>query len=182
MKQMETAQNTGSRIIWLFGRPCSGKSTIGASLETILTAGEQPFYLIDADFLRSGLNSDLGYSMADRFENIRRAAEMAAFIARKGRATVVCAFITPLSEMRELAQVIARRNGIPISMVYIDTPLNECMLRDVKGHYHSARTGRIDHFTGISSPFEEPGPDSIRVSTLDTTPEECALAILSLIG
>jgi adenylylsulfate kinase-like enzyme len=173
---------SSGRIIWLFGRPCSGKSTIGKKLEEILTGEGRNFFLIDADFLRSGLNNDLGYSLTDRFENIRRAAEMAAFIALKGNASVVCAFITPLAEMRELAQVIASRNGIPIHLVYVDTPLSECMLRDVKGHYHSAKTGRMDHFTGISSPFEEPGAGEQRIPTLDTTPEECARRIISIIG
>jgi len=167
------------RVIWLYGRPCSGKTTIGNKLIELLSGEYHKVFFIDADYLRIGLNRDLGFSMDDRFENIRRAAEMATFIALKGDTTVICAFITPLKALRELAKSIADRNGVPFYPVYIDTPLEECIHRDVKGHYNSARHGTMVQFTGISSPFEEPEPDEIRISTFQVTPEECARIILS---
>lgn len=148
-----------------------------------MLAGTVPnVFFIDADFLRTGLNRDLGFSMDDRFENIRRAAKMASFIASQGDATVICTFITPIQALRELANSIAKRNEVPFFPFYIDTPLDECIHRDVKGHYHSARTGTMGQFTGISSPFEEPASDEFRITTLNTTPTECALRIFSAIG
>lgn len=168
-----------NRIIWLYGRPCSGKTTIGERLTALFSEEGEKVMFIDADFLRSGLNRDLGYSLEDRFENIRRASEMAAFIALKGEITVICAFITPLIGMRELAKSIADRNGVPFFPVYVDTPLEECMVRDVKGHYNSAKKGIMAHFTGVSSPFEEPAEDEIRISTLKNDPAECARMIIS---
>ena len=117
--------------------------------------------------------------MEDRYENIRRASEMASFIALKGNTTVICAFITPIKALRDLAASIAERNGVPFSPVFIDTPLDECVRRDVKGHYKSASKGLMVQFTGISSPFEEPSGDEIRISTLNLTPAECAQSVIS---
>jgi adenylyl-sulfate kinase len=167
------------RIIWLYGRPCSGKTTIAEELIEQLSGTDSPIFFIDADFLRTGLNRDLGFSMEDRCENIRRASEMASFIALKGNTTVICAFITPIKTLRDLAASVAERNGVPFFPVFIDTPLDECVHRDVKGHYKSASKGLMVQFTGISSPFEEPSGDEIRISTLNLTPAECARTLIS---
>ena len=133
---------------------------------------------IAADFLRTGLNRDLGFSMEDRHENIRRAAEMASFIALKGSTTVICAIIIPAKGLRDLAASIAERNGVPFFPVFIDTPLYECVRRDVKGHYKSASKGLMVQFTGISSTFEEPLENEMRIPMLNTIPAECAGMIL----
>ena len=167
------------RVIWLFGRPCSGKTTIAEQLIEQLSGTDRHVIFIDADFLRTGLNRDLGFSMEDRYENIRRAAEMASFIALKGNTMVICAFITPMKALRDLAASIAQRNGVPFYPIFIDTPLDECVRRDVKGHYKSASKGLMVQFTGISSPFEEPSGDEMRISTLNLTPAECAQMIIS---
>ncbi len=169
------------KVIWLYGRPCSGKTTIGLELTNLLTQNEQKSILIDGDDLRNGLNRDLGFTIDDRFENIRRAAEMASFIASKENTVVICTFITPLKELRTLAQTIAQQKNIPFTAVYVDTPLELCMLRDVKGHYRSAASGKIHQFTGVSSPFEVPDPNDSCLSTVNQSPTDCARKIIELI-
>lgn len=167
------------KIIWLYGRPCSGKTTLAAGLVKRLNERGIPHFFLDADELRATVNNDLGFGTEDRHENIRRAAEFACFIAKQKKATVVCALITPLSSLRELVKSVAEKYGLPLYLYFINTSVEECVRRDVKGHYKLAREGLLKSFTGISSSFEEPGPDDPALSTAKHSIDECVNQILA---
>jgi adenylyl-sulfate kinase len=169
-------------IIWLYGRPCSGKTTIGNELITLFDKFELPALHIDGDELRGGLNNDLGFNSNDRFENIRRAAEMASFLAVKKTLTVICTFVTPFIELRLLAKTIAQRNKVSFFEIYIDAPLEICIQRDVKGQYKFALAGQITEFTGITSPFEVPQDEFIAIDSVNQSPEECAMQIFRMVN
>ncbi len=141
------------RVIWLFGRPCAGKTTIGNRLAETLRNLNYPVITLDGDELRGTINRDLGFSADDRHENIRRSAEMARVLAKKG-IFVVCSFVTPTNKLRHLINEILP--DVPCELIFIDTSLEECKRRDTKGHYMQAQTGVINDFTGVGSPFEEP--------------------------
>ncbi|MGQ7870721.1 adenylyl-sulfate kinase [Sunxiuqinia sp. sy24] len=140
------------QVIWFFGRPCAGKTSLANSVKNEMLARGVKTISFDGDELRKGINKDLGFSIADRQENIRRAAELAALFARKGY-WVVCSFVTPTKEIREMVDQII---GRALLMVFVSTPLEVCMARDTKGHYKRAQAGELANFTGITSPFEEP--------------------------
>lgn len=131
--------------VWLFGLPCSGKTTLAEGL-----IGPNTIHL-DGDYLRDTLNSDLGFSKADRTENLRRAAGVAEAMNEQGF-DVVASFITPYRSQRELIAETVEN----VSFVYVNAPLGVCEERDVKGMYEQARKGEIEGFTGIDAPFEEP--------------------------
>ncbi|MFY9153928.1 MAG: adenylyl-sulfate kinase [Prolixibacteraceae bacterium] len=160
------------QIIWLFGRPCAGKTTISNRLAQSLKADGIPVITLDGDELRATINCDLGFSLEDRFENIRRASELARILSRKGY-FVVCSFVTPTKELRELVSTI--NNDAKLSLIYIKTSVEECIRRDVKGHYRKARMSAISDFTGISSPFDE--PDEINCETIETDDMTVAEAV-----
>jgi bifunctional enzyme CysN/CysC len=151
--------------VWLTGLPASGKSTLAAAAEAKLLAAGRSAYLLDGDNLRHGLNADLGFSMADRAENQRRLAHIAAILADSGQVVLVPA-ISPLEEHRELARQVTTAAGLSFFEVFMDTPIEDCERRDPKGLYAKARAGEITHFTGIDSPYQRPkDPD------LHLTPE-----------
>ncbi|MBW8333277.1 MAG: adenylyl-sulfate kinase [Prolixibacteraceae bacterium] len=141
------------QIIWLFGRPCAGKTTISNRLAESLKADGTPVITLDGDELRATINRDLGFSLEDRYENIRRACELARIFSLKNY-HVVCSFVTPTIELRDL--VLTINKDAKLSLIYIKASVEECIRRDVKGHYREARNRTISDFTGISSPFEEP--------------------------
>ncbi len=150
---------TFPRIIWLTGLSGSGKSTIAVLTEQLLTENGLRAYLLDGDNLRFGLNAGLGFSEEDRTENIRRIAEAARLIADSGCIAIVSA-ISPMKAMRDNARSIAEKAGVAFTEVYVDTPVEECARRDVKGLYAKAFAGEIKNFTGVSSPYEAPeSPD-----------------------
>lgn len=140
-------------VIWMTGLSGSGKSTLAYALEKKLHEDDFLTKVLDGDVLRNGLNSDLGFSAADRHENTRRTAEMAKQLASCG-IVVICSLITPTDKLRQLAEdIIGPEHFV---LYYISTPLEVCEKRDVKGHYKKARAGQIPQFTGISDVFEEP--------------------------
>lgn len=141
------------KVIWLYGRPCSGKSTLASSIAEGIKDKGISVITLDGDELRSGINCDLGYSLVDRHENIRRASETAKMLSEKGF-WVVCSFVTPTVELRELVRKI--NNELELHQIYIHASLDVCKKRDVKGHYFKAEIEQFSDFTGISSPFEEP--------------------------
>ena len=147
---------------WLFGLPCSGKTTLAEGL-----IGPKTVHL-DGDYLRDTLNSDLGFSKADRTENLRRAAGVARALNDQGF-DVVASFITPYRSQRELIAA----ELVDVSFVYVNAPLDVCEERDVKGMYEQARAGEIEGFTGIDAPFEEPDGAEIglEVRTATRSPE-----------
>src|SRR6201994_3184239 len=139
--------------------------------EKLLEKGGPP-YVLDGDNLRHGLNADLGFSMADRAENLRRLAHVATLLADSGQIVLVPA-ISPLAEHRELARKVHAEAGFDFFEVFCDTPLQECERRDPKGLYAKARAGEITHFTGIDSPYQRPKNPDLRL-TPDRSTDELA--------
>ena len=141
------------KVIWFTGLSGSGKSTLANALEARLHRLGMRTYVLDGDNIRHGLNKDLGFSEADRAENIRRISEVARLMMDAGMVVMV-AFISPFKRERELArELIGPENFFEI---YVSTPLEVCEQRDVKGLYQQARTGKIPNMTGINSPYEAP--------------------------
>lgn len=146
---------TRGLTVWLTGLSGSGKSTVAVELERRLVAAGRPAFLLDGDNLRHGLNSDLGFSAADREENVRRVGEVAKLFAEAGVVAVV-SLISPYRADRDRARAAHEAAGIPFLEVFVDTPLSVCEARDPKGMYAKARAGEIRGFTGIDDPYEAP--------------------------
>lgn len=166
------------KVIWFTGLSGSGKSTVANALEVALHALGRRTYLLDGDNVRQGLTRDLGFTEADRVENIRRIAEVAKLMMDAGL-IVMTAFISPFRREREMArELIGAENFVE---VYVNTPLAVCEQRDAKGLYKKARAGAIPNFTGISSPYEEPQhPDLEITSDGQATKEYLATLIQKL--
>lgn len=152
-KDREGLKAQHGKVIWFTGLSGSGKSTLANALEHALHQAGKHTYILDGDNIRQGLNRDLGFSDADRIENIRRIAEVARLMADAGL-IVMTAFISPFKKEREMARnLIGREHFIE---VYVSTPLNICEERDPKGLYKRARSGEIPNMTGIGSAYETP--------------------------
>jgi bifunctional enzyme CysN/CysC len=163
------------RVLWFTGLSGAGKSTIANLVERRLHALGRATYILDGDNVRHGLNRDLGFTDADRVENIRRVAEVAKLMADAGLIVLV-SFISPFRAERRMAREMLE-DGEFIE-VFVDTPLAEAEKRDVKGLYKKARAGELKHFTGISSPYEAPEHPEIRIDTTRVTPEAAAEALV----
>jgi adenylylsulfate kinase len=158
-----------ARAIWLFGLSGSGKSTLAIGLERCLHTEGFTTHLLDGDNVRTGLNRDLGFSPADRAENIRRVAEVARLFVQAGVIPIV-AFITPTRALRESARsVVGKEDFID---VYVKASLEMCARRDPKGLYAKAGDGRIQDFTGYTAPFEPPESVALTIDTDSETVEE----------
>lgn len=167
------------KLLWFTGLSGSGKSTIANLVEKKLHAMGRHTYLLDGDNVRHGLNKDLGFTDADRVENIRRIGEVANLMVDAGL-IVLTAFISPFrSERRMVREMVGATEFVE---VFVDTPLEVCEARDVKGLYKKARAGDLKNFTGIDSPYEEPEGAEIHVNTVDNTPDEAAEYIVKLLG
>ena len=168
------------KLLWFTGLSGAGKSTIANLVEKKLHALGKHSFLLDGDNVRHGLNKDLGFTDADRVENIRRVGEVAKLMTDAGL-IVLAAFISPFRAEREMVrQMLPEGDFIE---VHIDTPLAEAEARDVKGLYKKARAGQLKNFTGIDSPYEPPEHPEIRVDTTKLSPEEAAdLIVESLLG
>lgn len=163
-------------VVWLTGLSGAGKSTIARHVETELRARGRAVATIDGDALRAGLCSDLGFSAADRDENVRRAAEVAQLMARAGLIVLV-SLISPFRESR--AQARSLFESEQFFEAFVDTPLNVAEARDPKRLYSNARSGNIDQFTGLDSPYERPETPEISLDTVANTPGECAELVLN---
>jgi len=164
------------RVIWLTGLSGSGKSTIANLLEKKLHAAGRHTYLLDGDNIRHGLNRDLGFTEADRVENIRRVAEVARLMADAGLIVLV-SFISPFRAERDMARSLLAEGEFV--EVFVDTPFEECAQRDPKGLYAKALSGEIKNFTGLDSPYEAPEKPEIHLRTSGHTPEEMADLLLA---
>ncbi|WP_439540677.1 sulfate adenylyltransferase subunit CysN [Sphingomonas sp.] len=168
------------RLLWFTGLSGSGKSTIANLVEKKLHALGKHSFLLDGDNVRHGLNKDLGFSDADRVENIRRVGEVAKLMCDAGL-IVLTAFISPFRAERELVRRMLPEGEF--FEIFVDTPLEEAERRDVKGLYKKARAGEIANFTGISSPYEAPVNPEIRIDTQSMTPEAAAdLVVEHILG
>ena len=165
-------------MLWFTGLSGSGKSTIAIALEQLLTEKGYLCQILDGDNIRSGINSDLGFSSADRTENIRRIAHISRLYNHTGIITLAC-FVSPTEELRGLARAIV--GSVDFVLIYISTPLTECSRRDVKGLYAKALRGEIADFTGVSAPFEVPADADITIDTTLRSVESCAEEIFSQI-
>jgi len=156
-KDRETLFGQNARTIWLTGLSASGKSTLAFALEKSLIARGYGCFVLDGDNVRQGLNKNLGFSIDDRSENIRRVAEVSRLMNEAGL-IVITAFISPFIADREMARQIV--GGDCFREVYVSTSLAICESRDPKGLYGKARSGTLSEFTGVSSPYEPPeSPD-----------------------
>jgi bifunctional enzyme CysN/CysC len=152
--------------VWLTGLPASGKSTIATALEERLAQDGRSAYLLDGDNLRHGLNSDLGFSPADRAENVRRVAHVAQLLADAGTIAIV-SLISPYTADRQTARRIHEDAGIDFVEVFVNTPLSECERRDPKGLYARARRGEIHGLTGVEAPYERPSAPEVALQPLE---------------
>ncbi|MFT7059233.1 MAG: bifunctional enzyme CysN/CysC [Pseudorhodobacter sp.] len=169
-------KNQKAKIVWFTGLSGSGKSTIANIVEKKLHAMGKHTFLLDGDNVRHGLNRDLGFTDADRVENIRRVGEVAKLMSDAGL-IVLTAFISPFRAERQMVrEMMAQGEFIE---VYVDTPLEVAESRDVKGLYKKARAGNLKNFTGIDSPYEAPEMPELSVSTVDQTAEEAAEQIVA---
>ncbi|MCP3405444.1 sulfate adenylyltransferase subunit CysN [Bradyrhizobium sp. CCGB01] len=166
-------------IIWFTGLSGAGKSTIANIVDRKLYATSHHTTLLDGDNLRHGLNCDLGFTDADRVENIRRAGEVAKLMLESGL-IVICSFISPYKADRDMVRkLVGDREFVE---VFVDTPLDECVRRDSKGLYAKARSGKITNFTGIDAPYEAPRVPDIHLKTLGKQPGQLAEAVLNCLA
>ena len=164
-------KNQKPRVLWFTGLSGSGKSTIANEVEKTLNLMNRHTFLLDGDNVRHGLNKDLGFTEADRIENIRRVGEVAKLMADAGL-IVLTAFISPFRAERDMIRAMLPEGEF--IEIFVDTPLDVAEARDVKGLYKKARAGDLKNFTGIDSPYEPPETPEIRVNTVEMTPAEAA--------
>ena len=164
-------KNQKARVLWFTGLSGSGKSTIANEVEKSLNLMNRHTFLLDGDNVRHGLNKDLGFTEADRIENIRRVGEVAKLMADAGL-IVLTAFISPFRAERDMVRSMLPEGEF--IEIFVDTPLEVAEARDVKGLYKKARAGQLKNFTGIDSPYEAPINPQIRVNTVEMTPAEAA--------
>ena len=157
------------RLIWFTGLSGSGKSTLALRLESYLFHQGYKVYLLDGDNVRSGLNSDLGFSEHDRKENIRRVGEVANMMLDAGL-VVLCAFISPYAAERAFVKKIVGEDRF--TEVFVNCSLQVCEERDTKGLYRKARTGALANFTGISAPYEVPASPDVELRTHEESIDE----------
>ena len=175
-KEREDLLGQKGVTVWLTGLSASGKSTIARLLEKTLVEQGRLCYILDGDNVRHGLNRDLGFSMEDRKENIRRIAEVAALMNDAG-VIVVTAFISPYrQDRRDAREVIGEDRFVE---AFVNTPIEVCEARDPKGLYKKARAGEIRQFTGVSDAYEAPKNPEIELLTEDLSPEDAAERVIN---
>ena len=176
--QREARNGHRGAVVWLTGLSGAGKSTLAYGVEAALFQMGVLSYVLDGDNVRHGLCRDLGFSAADRHENIRRIGEVAQLFAEMG-CVVLAAFISPYTEDRQSARATITQGNF--FEIYCHCDLAICEQRDVKGLYQKARTGEINAFTGISSPYEAPIAPDLLVETGTQTIESCVALVLDLL-
>jgi adenylyl-sulfate kinase len=179
----ERARVTGGTgvTIWLTGLSGSGKSTIAAALERALVDSGRAAYLLDGDNLRHGLNADLGFSAADRTENVRRIGHVARLFADAGLVAIV-PVISPYAADREQVRAAHSEAGLRFLEVWVSTPIEECEKRDPKGLYGKVRAGEITGFTGVDDPYEEPPAPELIIDASQVAVEDAVRHVLETLG
>ncbi|MEO6131657.1 MAG: adenylyl-sulfate kinase [Saprospiraceae bacterium] len=171
-KQLRLGQQ--AKVFWMTGLSGSGKSTLAIALEKKLFSKGYHVVVLDGDNIRTGINNNLSFSNEDRIENIRRIAEIAKLFISNGQICIV-SFISPTIEMRQQAKEIIGANDYV--EVFIDTPIEECEARDVKGLYKKARAGEIPDFTGVNAPYEIPLEPEIHIRTKDRSANDSLIEL-----
>lgn len=166
------------KLVWFTGLSGSGKSTISNEVEKMLHDFKIHSYTLDGDNIRKGLNKDLGFSPQDRSENIRRISEVSNLMLDAGL-VVLASFVSPYRADREKVKNIVGDNNF--IEVFINTPVEECEKRDVKGLYAKARKGEIKNMTGVSAPYEEPLHPNLEIKTLELMPKEAAKMVVDFL-
>jgi adenylylsulfate kinase len=164
-------------VIWFTGLSAAGKTTVGTLVARELEQRGHVVEVLDGDVIRTHLSQGLGYSKEDRDTNVARIGWVASRLARAG-ATVVVSAISPYEEARRRARALVEENA-PFVEVHVATPIEVCAERDPKGLYAKARTGEIEHFTGVSDPYEEPSAPELRLHTEGNAPAESAAAVIA---
>src|SRR6266576_1786671 len=163
--------------LWFTGLSGSGKSTFAFTLEHALVQRGRLAYVLDGDNVRHGLNKNLGFSAADREENIRRIGEVAKLFADAGLITMT-SFISPYRKDRDLVRELHVAGKVPFNEIYTNTPLATCEQRDPKGLYKKARAGQIKGFTGIDDPYEEPLKPELTIDATNTSPQQATVMLM----
>jgi bifunctional enzyme CysN/CysC len=176
-----TERLTRGATVWLTGLSGSGKSTVAVECERLLLGAGRPAYVLDGDNLRHGLNGDLGYSAADRAENVRRVGHVARLLADAGVVALV-PLISPYRADRDAVRALHAEAGIDFLEVHVDTPIELCERRDPKGLYAKARAGEIRGFTGIDDPYEAPEAPDLRLTPDDGDAAAMAVLVLERLG
>jgi adenylyl-sulfate kinase len=166
--------------VWFTGLPASGKSTIAGAVEELLLSVGRPAYVLDGDNLRHGLCGDLGFTRADRAENVRRAGHAAHLLADAGVVALV-SLVSPYAADRALARAIHTSDGLPFIEVYVSTSLETCQRRDPKGLYARARAGSLPGLTGVDDPYEPPSAPDLTV-TAEQSADAAAAAVLDALS
>jgi bifunctional enzyme CysN/CysC len=170
-------ENPSGATIWLTGLPGAGKSSLAGALCARLALVRRQAYVLDGDELRKGLSADLGFSAADRTENVRRAGHVARMFAGTGVIAIV-ALVSPYAADRELVRRLHESDGVPFVEVFVDTPLAVCQRRDPKQLYSRARRGELHNFTGVDDPYEPPQRPEVRISGDVQLLEDAATQVL----
>lgn len=176
--ERETLLKQRGATLWFTGLSASGKSTIAFTLEHALVQLGRLAYVLDGDNIRHGLNKNLGFSAADREENIRRIGEVAKLFADAGL-VVMTSFISPYRKDRETVRSLHAAANLPFVEIHVATPISTCESRDPKGLYKKARAGELKNFTGIDDPYESPEKPEIVIDATNTSPQEATLQILA---
>src|SRR5207253_6603481 len=163
--------------LWFTGLSGSGKSTIAFTLEHALVQVGHLAYVLDGDNIRHGLNKNLGFSAADREENIRRIGEVAKLFADAGLITMT-SFISPYRKDRDLVRELHVAGKVPFIEIYANTPIAVCEQRDPKGLYKKARAGQLKGFTGIDDPYEEPLKPELTIDATGVSPQDATVLLL----
>jgi adenylylsulfate kinase len=163
--------------LWFTGLSGSGKSTIAFTLEHALIQRGRLAYVLDGDNIRHGLNKNLGFSAADREENIRRIGEVAKLFADCGAITMT-SFISPYRKDRDGVRALHVEGKLPFIEIYVNTPIETCEQRDPKGLYKKARAGQLKNFTGIDDPYEAPIHPELTIDATSTSPEQATVLLL----
>jgi len=174
-KQRNKQMGHGAFLLWFTGLSGSGKSTIANAVEEALFNKKIHTYTLDGDNVRKGVNNNLSFSPEDRTENIRRIAEVSHLMVDAGL-VVLAAFVSPYEKDRaNIKNIVGYSNFIEI---FVNTPVEECERRDVKGLYAKARAGEITNFTGINAPYEAPVAPDVQINTIETSVEKAVAVIL----